>query len=211
MPEDSRIPIILGRPFLVTARAMIDVFDKKITLRIGDDQVTFDMEQSMKRPSAEDDESYNIDELDETINKETQKDFAMMSNANEIDEKRPELKDLPSHLEYAYLYNDKRFFQIPIAPEDQEKTTFTYPYGTFAYRRTPFRLCNAPTTLNRCMTAIFHDMVEDFMEVFMDSVHGRFLWSGIKVVKAKIDVIAKLPPNKCERRQKFPSARRVLS
>ncbi|GJY76826.1 reverse transcriptase domain-containing protein [Tanacetum coccineum] len=60
------------------------------------------------------------------------------------------------------------FFQIPIASEDQEKTTFTCPYGTFAYRRMSFGLCNAPATFQRCMTAIFHDMVEDFMEVFMD-------------------------------------------
>ncbi|GJZ14828.1 reverse transcriptase domain-containing protein [Tanacetum coccineum] len=63
---------------------------------------------------------------------------------------------------------DYLFFQIPIAPEDQEKTTFTCPYGTFAYRGMPFGLCNAPATFQRCMTAIFHDMVEDFMEVFMD-------------------------------------------
>nr|GEX66117.1 hypothetical protein [Tanacetum cinerariifolium] len=34
MPEDSRVHIILGRPFLATARAMIDVFNKKITLRV---------------------------------------------------------------------------------------------------------------------------------------------------------------------------------
>ncbi|GKA69908.1 reverse transcriptase domain-containing protein [Tanacetum coccineum] len=44
----------------------------------------------------------------------------------------------------------------------------TCPYGTFAYRRMSFGLCNAPATFQRCMTAIFHDMVEDFMEVFMD-------------------------------------------
>ncbi|GJS62560.1 reverse transcriptase domain-containing protein [Tanacetum coccineum] len=64
--------------------------------------------------------------------------------------------------------------EIPIALEDQEKTTFTCPYGTFAYRRMPFGLCNAPATFQRCMTVIFHDMVEDFMEVFMDdfSVFG---------------------------------------
>nr|GEW76729.1 reverse transcriptase domain-containing protein [Tanacetum cinerariifolium] len=36
------------------------------------------------------------------------------------------------------------YFQIPIDPQDQEKTTFTCPYGTFAYRRMPFGLCNAP-------------------------------------------------------------------
>ncbi|GJU95861.1 reverse transcriptase domain-containing protein, partial [Tanacetum coccineum] len=63
----------------------------------------------------------------------------------------------------------------PIAPEDQEKTTFTCPYGTFAYKRMPFGLCKAPATFQRCMTAIFYDMVEDFMEVFMDdfSVFGQ--------------------------------------
>ncbi|GJV96140.1 reverse transcriptase domain-containing protein [Tanacetum coccineum] len=85
--------------------------------------------------------------------------------ANEIDEKKPKPKDLPSHLEYAYLHG---FFQIPIAPEDQEKMRFTCPYGTFAYRRMSFGLCNAPATFQRCMTAIFHDIVEDFIEVFMD-------------------------------------------
>nr|GEW74770.1 putative reverse transcriptase domain-containing protein [Tanacetum cinerariifolium] len=69
---------------------------------------------------------------------------------------------------YCFLDGFSGFFQIPIAPEDQEKTTFTCPYGTFSYKRMPFRLCNTPATFQRCMTAIFHDMVEDFMEVFMD-------------------------------------------
>ncbi|GJU39782.1 reverse transcriptase domain-containing protein [Tanacetum coccineum] len=271
MPEDSRVPIILVRPFLATARAMID------------------------RPPTKDDECYGIDDLDDTINAEAQELLAneepdsilsrgleksidqsdlevfaqetlksveverkhlYSASANEIDEKKPELKDLPHHLEYGYLHGDKSFpiiissklsekekilllqvlekqkgaiawkmsnikgispsyctykilmeddfkpviqpqrllniklqddvrafmwneyyyfldgfsgfFQIPIAPEDQEKTTFTCPYGTFAYRRMPYGLCNTPATFQRCMTTIFHDMVEDFMEVFMD-------------------------------------------
>ncbi|GJZ34497.1 reverse transcriptase domain-containing protein [Tanacetum coccineum] len=58
--------------------------------------------------------------------------------------------------------------------ELEHKAYFTCPYGTFAYRRMPFGLCNAPGTFQRCMMAIFHDMIEKTMEVFMDdfSVFG---------------------------------------
>ncbi|GJW52888.1 reverse transcriptase domain-containing protein [Tanacetum coccineum] len=75
---------------------------------------------------------------------------------------------------YCFLDGFSGYFQIPIDPKDQEKTTFTCPYGTFAYRRMPFGLCNAPGTFQRCMMAIFHDMIEKMMEVFMDdfSVFG---------------------------------------
>ncbi|GJU62816.1 reverse transcriptase domain-containing protein [Tanacetum coccineum] len=382
-----RVPIILGRPFLATDRAMIDVFNKKITLRVGDDEVIFNVDQSIKRPPNEDDECYGIDDLDDTINMKTQELLAndksdlfllkgleksinqsdlesyeslgnksdddsdlekpiwridsfhtpysvaqetarpegvksehlYSASANEIDERKPKLKNLPHHLEYAYQHGDKSFpiiilsklsemekmlllqvlekrkgaiawkmsdikgistsflkdvvknkivklldsrliypisdsswvspihfvpkkggmtvvlnddnelipsrtvtgwqvcidyrklkdatqkdhfplpfidqmlehlcgndyyyfldgfsgfFQIPITPKDQEKTTSTCPYGTFAYRRTPFGLCNAPASFQRCMPKIFHDMVEDFMEVFMDdfSMFGK--------------------------------------
>ncbi|GJY89836.1 reverse transcriptase domain-containing protein, partial [Tanacetum coccineum] len=95
------------------------------------------------------------------------------------------------------------YFQIPIDPQDQEKTTFTRPYGTFAYRRMPFGLCNAPGTFQRCMMAIFHDMIKKNMEVFMDDfsvfrdkgivLGHKISKSGIEVDRAKIDVIAKLP------------------
>nr|GEU92619.1 reverse transcriptase domain-containing protein [Tanacetum cinerariifolium] len=46
---------------------------------------------------------------------------------------------------------------------------------TFAYRRMPFGLCNAPGTFQRCMMVIFHDMIKKTMEVFMDdfSVFGN--------------------------------------
>ncbi|GKE14401.1 reverse transcriptase domain-containing protein, partial [Tanacetum coccineum] len=67
------------------------------------------------------------------------------------------------------------YFQIPINPKDQEKTTFTCPFETYAYRRMPFGLCNAPATFQRCMLAIFHGMIEESVEVFMDdfSVFGN--------------------------------------
>ncbi|GJW13286.1 reverse transcriptase domain-containing protein [Tanacetum coccineum] len=69
---------------------------------------------------------------------------------------------------YCFLDGFSGYFQIPIDPHDQEKTTFTCPYGTFAYRRMPFGLCNAPGTFQRCMMAIFHDMIKKTIEVFMD-------------------------------------------
>ncbi|GJZ56039.1 reverse transcriptase domain-containing protein [Tanacetum coccineum] len=75
---------------------------------------------------------------------------------------------------YCFLDGFSGYFQIPIEPQDQEKTTFTCPYGTFTYRCMPFGLCNPPDTFQRCMMAIFHDMIEKTMEVFMDdfSVFG---------------------------------------
>ncbi|GJU84233.1 reverse transcriptase domain-containing protein [Tanacetum coccineum] len=253
MRKDSRILIILGRPFLATTRAMIGVFNKKISLRIGSEEVIFDVDQSMKKPRMEDDECYGIDDLYTVIQSAAQE---LLENENLEDSiNRPEFESRPRCVKdeiirlldsgliypisdspwvspihvvpkkggitvvlndnnelipsrtvtgwrvcidyqklndatrkdhfplpfidqmlerlsgneyYCFLDGFSGFFQIPIAPEDQEKTTFTCPYGTFAYRRMPFGLCNAPATFQRCMTAIFHDMVEDFMEVFMD-------------------------------------------
>lgn len=78
--------------------------------------------------------------------------------------------------EYFYFLNGfSGYFQIPIDQMDQEKITFICPFGTFAYRRMPFGLCNAPATFQRCMIAIFHDMIEESVEVFMDdfSVFGN--------------------------------------
>ncbi|GJW82730.1 reverse transcriptase domain-containing protein [Tanacetum coccineum] len=75
---------------------------------------------------------------------------------------------------YCFLDGFSGYLQIPIDPQDQEKTTFTCLYGTFAYRRMPFDLCNALGTFQRCMMAIFHEMIKKTMEVFMDdfSVFG---------------------------------------
>ncbi|GJT42241.1 reverse transcriptase domain-containing protein [Tanacetum coccineum] len=111
---------------------------------------------------------------------------------------------------YCFLDGFLGYFQIPIDPQDQEKTTFTCPYRTFAYRRIPFGLCNALGTFQLCMMAIFHDMIEKTMEVFMDDflVFGDSFDSCLsnleKMLKhcedtriegdrAKVDVIAKLP------------------
>ncbi|GJX00931.1 reverse transcriptase domain-containing protein [Tanacetum coccineum] len=287
---DPRVPLILGRSFLKTSRALIDVYEGEITLRVGREAITFNLDQTSRYTAnynhmtanridvidmaceeysqevlgwlfskgdfsrwqsplpyliqssllVEDDPTspevdptyYDPDGdillLEAILNSdpsppppnqgnyfpETRKDLKICEANSSVNEPpEVELKDLPPHLEYAFLEgNDKlpviiakdlkneekaalievlkshkraiawklsdikginpEF--IPIDPKDQEKTTFTCPYGTFAYRRMPFGLCNAPGTFQRCMMAIFHDMIEKTMEVFMDdfSVFG---------------------------------------
>nr|GFB36348.1 reverse transcriptase domain-containing protein [Tanacetum cinerariifolium] len=117
------------------------------------------------------------------------------------------LERLAENEYYCFLNGFSGYFQIPRDPRDQEKTTFTCPYGMFAYRRMHFGLCNASSTFQRCMLAIFHDKVEKTMEVFMEDflekshfmvkegiVLGHNISkNGIKVDRAKVDVIAKLP------------------
>ncbi|GJU34371.1 reverse transcriptase domain-containing protein [Tanacetum coccineum] len=362
---DPRVPLILGRSFLRTGHALIDVYREEITLRVNDKAVTFNLDQTTRYSSTYDDMSINrIDVIDVACEEYAQEVLGFSNNSSggnpttnfepiifdsflsftpfeesdfileeieaflkddsispeidhvELTKAKPsieepselELKDLPSHLEYAYLEGTDKlpviiakslkddekeallkifdspwvshihcvpnkggitvvanednelilarlvtgwrvcidyrklneatrkdhfplpfmdqmlerlagnefycfldgflgYFQILIDPQDQEKTTFTCPYGTFAYLCMPFGLCNAPGTFQRCMMAIFHDMIEKTMEVFIDdfSVFGdsfatclsnldNMLKSpGIEVDRAKVDVIAKLP------------------
>nr|GEV15454.1 reverse transcriptase domain-containing protein [Tanacetum cinerariifolium] len=112
----------------------------------------------------------------------------------------PMLERLAGNEYYCFLDGFSGYFQIPIDPRVQEKTTFTCPYETFAYRRMPFGLCNAPDTFQRCMLAIFDDMVEKTMEVFMDdfSVFGNSFENCLSrldkmLQRIEVDVIAKLP------------------
>ncbi|KAE8719115.1 putative glutathione S-transferase [Hibiscus syriacus] len=123
------------------------------------------------------------------INKATKKDHFPLPFIDQM------LDRLAGKAFYCFLDGYSGYNQIAIAPEDQENTTFTCPYGTFAFRRMPFGLCNAPATFQRCMQAIFSDMVEDFLEIFMDDFSAKKnSHKGIEVDKAKIEVIEKLPP-----------------
>ncbi|GJZ10802.1 DNA-directed DNA polymerase [Tanacetum coccineum] len=67
MKEDRKIPIILGRPFLATAHAMIDVFNKIISFKVRDKTITLDIEKSMRFPPSDDDTCHSIDIIDLSI------------------------------------------------------------------------------------------------------------------------------------------------
>ncbi|GKB54234.1 putative nucleotidyltransferase, ribonuclease H [Tanacetum coccineum] len=249
MDEDELVLIILGRPFLSTARAVIDVHEGKLK----EEEDSNEVQAVSFYPRAESVEPLEWKALENRLKPSSVKPPEL------------ELKELPKHLEYAFLQENNQLpvvissalstvektrllevlkshkweiswsiadikgvdssfcthnilmedefkssvqpqrrvnpnikevvvpkkggmvivkneknelipqrtvtgWRIPIALEDQEKTTFTCPYGTFAYKRMPFRLCNAPTTFQRCMTAIFHELIEDSMDAF--SVFG---------------------------------------
>nr|GEY81963.1 reverse transcriptase domain-containing protein [Tanacetum cinerariifolium] len=241
---DPRVPLILGRPFLSTAHALIDVYEVEIILRHDDQSLTL---KCGDKPSI----SYNnfeslnkVDLIDATCEEYSQEVLGfsdvvsnevstpyfapIVSNSSQnltpfdesdflLFEKADAflaVDDEPISHEFDATYydpegdilileallnsdpepplpNQKHYFpethndlkvvepknnkssddeppEIPIDPKDQEKTTFTCPYGTFAYKRMPFGLCNAPGTFQRCMMEIFHDMIEQTMEVFMD-------------------------------------------
>nr|GFC46697.1 reverse transcriptase domain-containing protein [Tanacetum cinerariifolium] len=160
---DPRVPLILGRPFLSTAHALIDVYKGEITLMHDDQSLTLKCGDT---PSI----SYNnLESLNKDYFPTLHKDLKVVEPKNPSFKDEPpevELKELPPHLEklneatrkdhfslpfmdqmlehlagneyYCFLDGFLGYFQIPIDPKDQEKTTFTCPYGTFAYKRMPF-------------------------------------------------------------------------
>ncbi|XP_071923302.1 uncharacterized protein [Coffea arabica] len=203
MPKSIYASLNLGRPFLSTARTKIDeVFEiegrdelEVVLTRHFESETTSRVELSEELKCV-------IGSLQTLPTTKTRYDLAPIFIPKPHQRLLPsvvqapvlELKPLPKHLKYVYLGEGETlpviisaglskvqedgfsgYFQIAIAPEDQEKTTFTCPFGTFAYRRMPFGLCNAPATFQRCMVSIFSEYVEKIIEVFMDdfSVYGE--------------------------------------
>ncbi|GKB34065.1 hypothetical protein Tco_0879007 [Tanacetum coccineum] len=129
MEEDHRIPIILGRPFLATTHAMIDVFNKKTSFEVGDEIITFDLEKSIRFPPFDEDTCHFADIIDLSVIENIKEILPQNHDnsikpildhlpaihedcnnpalfaANSINEEKPtpKLKELPSHLEYAFL------------------------------------------------------------------------------------------------------------
>ncbi|GJV93622.1 reverse transcriptase domain-containing protein [Tanacetum coccineum] len=117
------------------------------------------------------------------------------------------LERLAGNEYYYFLDGFSGYFQILIDPQDQEKTTFTCPYGMFAYRRMPFGLCNALGTLRGFLLILplpFKRCEDTNLVLNWEKCHfmvkegivlgHKILKSEIEVDRAKVDVIAKLPP-----------------
>jgi hypothetical protein len=103
------------------------------------------------------------------LNKATHRDYFHLPFIHQV------LNTLSRKKYLSFLDGFSGYNQIQLAPEDHENTTFTYPWGTYAYRVLPFGLFNAPTTFQRDVLAIFYDLTNDCMEVYMDDfiVHGN--------------------------------------
>ncbi|RDY14301.1 Retrovirus-related Pol polyprotein from transposon 17.6, partial [Mucuna pruriens] len=128
------------------------------------------------------------------------------------------LEKLAGKSHYCFLDGFSGYMQIHIAPEDQHKTTFTCPFGTFAYSRMPFGLCNALSTFQRLDFTVyansFDACLENLSKVLKRCIDTNLVLNfekchfmvtegivlghlvsnrGIEVDKAKIDIISSLP------------------
>ncbi|GJR97583.1 reverse transcriptase domain-containing protein [Tanacetum coccineum] len=231
---DPRVPLILGRPFLRTARALIDVYDEELTLRVSDEAITFKVGNT-SRYSYNDAESINrIDVIDIACEEYSQEVLGFSDNSerrhssieemlnndpcsplppkdlkceelksvkSSIDEPPElELKDLPSYLEYAFLEGTNKL-PVIIAKNLKDKEKERLIKVLKSHKQAIAWKLSDIKGIDPCMMTIFHDMIEDTMEVFMDdfSVFGDSFSSCLshldKMLKReKVDVIEKLLP-----------------
>nr|GEU52647.1 reverse transcriptase domain-containing protein [Tanacetum cinerariifolium] len=208
---DLRVPLILERSFLKTGRALIDVFEGELTLRVSKEAITFNLDQTSR---------YSANYSDMTAKRIDVIDLACEEYSQEVLVDEPpvvQLKVLPPHLEYAFLEGEEKLPIIIVKDLSmEEKTTlltvlkshkravawklsnikeviklldagWIYPIsdsplvspvhcvpkkGGFTIienddnKLIPTRLVTG--TFQRCMMAIFHNMIEKTMEVFMD-------------------------------------------
>ena len=103
---------------------------------------------------------------------------------------------------YSFLNGFSGYNQVHIRDQDQLKTTFTTDWGTFAFNRMPFGLCNAPRTFQRLMMDIFQDFLRHFLEVFINdfavfSSRDDYLGYLRKTFQRCRETFHKLHPGKC--------------
>nr|GEX55577.1 reverse transcriptase domain-containing protein [Tanacetum cinerariifolium] len=154
---DPRVPHILGRSFLRTDRALIDVYGEEITLRVNDEAVTFNLNQTTRYSSIYDDLSVNrIDIIDVAREEYAQKILGFSNNSSGGN---------PTLTFEAILFDSS-----PSITSFEGSDFILEEIDSYLKDEMPFGLCIAPGTFQRCMMAIFHDMIEKTMEVFMNDV-----------------------------------------
>jgi len=132
------------------------------------------------------------------LNKATKKDHFPLPFINQV------LDGLAGKKFFSFLDGFSGYNQIQISLEDQDKTTFTCPWGTFSYRVLPFGLCNAPATFQRAVLSIFSELVHDSVEIYMDEFtpYGSNFQEALsnvgKVLTKCIEMNLSLSPEKCE-------------
>ncbi|XP_014523660.1 uncharacterized protein LOC106779955 [Vigna radiata var. radiata] len=132
MEEDVNVPLILGRPFMKTARVLIDVENGKLKVRVQDEEVNHDVFQAMSHPKddkgcfpldtldkicmIQEKEICDVPSLEETLddnyeklieegldNFEELKKAPLLNSEEKVKERKPKLKMLPPHLKYVFL------------------------------------------------------------------------------------------------------------
>nr|GEV02375.1 reverse transcriptase domain-containing protein [Tanacetum cinerariifolium] len=171
---DPRVPLILGRSFLKTGRDLIDVFEgnylpevlKELKIREAkSDKSSIDEPPEVELKDLPPHLKYAFLEGDDKLPVIIVKDLS-------VEEKTALITVLKSHKRaIAWKLSDIKGIDPEFCTHKiliSRENHIHCPYGTFAYRRMRFGLCNALGTFQRCMMAIFHDMIEKTMEVFMD-------------------------------------------
>ncbi|GJV52898.1 hypothetical protein Tco_1448639 [Tanacetum coccineum] len=110
MEEDSKVSLIVGRPFLHTVDIVIRVKQKQLNLGVGTERMTFSIDYTMKHSYSNDDTCFSIDVIDEIL----EEDF------NALLDEDLELKPLPGHLEYALL-EEPSFLPVIISSQHSEQ------------------------------------------------------------------------------------------
>ena len=132
------------------------------------------------------------------LNKATKKDHFPLPFIDQV------LDGLVGKKFFSFLDGFSGYNQIQISPEDQDKTTFTCPWGTFAYQVLPFGLCNALATFQRAVLSIFSELVRDAVEIYMDDFtpYGSNFQEPLsnlgKVLDKCIEMNLSLSLEKCE-------------
>ncbi|GJT05529.1 reverse transcriptase domain-containing protein [Tanacetum coccineum] len=187
---DPRVPLILRRSFLRTGRALIDVYREEITLRVNDEAVTFNLDQTTRYSSTYDDMSINrIDVIDVACEEYSQEVLGFSnksSGGNPTMTFEPIISDsflsfTPFEKNDFILEEIEDFLKDDLISPEIDHANYD-PKGDICLiekllNNNPFQLPlmdlkevtkAKPSIANMCMMAIFHDMIEKTMEVFMD-------------------------------------------